>query len=120
MAEAEAAMAVALADGRALLTIENRDLRVAVVEHVAVDWPGVSELPEEANGHANGLRRRRGRLLAANVLIDAARLKLLAQGTSLPTAGLTRIGLAFEKGRVVVSGSLSAAGRDADFKARLR
>src|SRR5499427_6686792 len=125
MAEAEAAMALALADGRVLLTIANRDLRVAVVEHVAVDWPGISELPQgengkEETGHANGLRRRRGRLLAANFLIDGARLKLLAEGTSLPTAGLTRIGLSFEKGRVVVSGSVSAAGRDADFKARLR
>ena len=41
MADAEEeAMALALADGRALLTIENRDLGTALVEHVVVDWPG--------------------------------------------------------------------------------
>ena len=40
MADAEAAMALALADGRALLTIENRDLGTAVVEHVSVDVAG--------------------------------------------------------------------------------
>ena len=45
MADAEAAMALALADGRVQLTIENRDLGAAVVEHLSVDWPGVSALP---------------------------------------------------------------------------
>ncbi|HEY7374029.1 MAG TPA: hypothetical protein VIF57_17845, partial [Polyangia bacterium] len=122
MADAEAAIALALADGRVLLTIENRDLGPAVVERVAVDWPGVSRLPPgvDENGHQpNGLRRRRGRLLAANLLVDGPRLKLLTEATSLPE-GLTRIALTFEKGRVVVTGGVTAAGRDADFKARLR
>jgi tetratricopeptide (TPR) repeat protein len=122
MADAEAATALALADGRPLLTIENRDLGPAVVERIAVDWPGVS-LPEGERGESvepNGLRRRRGRLLAASLLLDAARLRRLAEGTSLPAAGLTRIALGFEKGRVVVTGTVSAAGREADFKARLR
>src|SRR5436190_21142412 len=100
---ADAAMALALADGRALLTIENRDLGRAIVEHVSVAWPGVSTLPE---GKPNGLRRRRGRLLAANLLVDAARLAQLAQGTALPT-GLIRLRPAFEKGRIVVSGTVS-------------
>jgi len=117
MADAEAAMALALADGRALLTIENRDLGAAVVEHMTVDWPDVSALPEP---QPDGLRRKRGRLRAANLLVDATRLKLLAEGTSLPSAGLTRIAVTFEKGRVIVSGGISAAGRDADFRARLR
>src|SRR3954471_2674767 len=114
MADAEAAMALALADGRALLTIENRDLGTAVVEHMSVEWPGVSTLPE--HGGPNGLRRRRGRLRAANLLIDGTRLALLAEATSLP-ADLTRVGLAFEKGRIVVNGAVSSGGRDADFKA---
>ena len=67
----------------------------------------------------DGLRRRRGRLRAANLLVDSKRLALLAEGTSLP-AGLTRIGLALEKGRIVVNGTVSGGGRDADFKARVR
>ena len=117
MADADAAMALALADGRALLTIENRDLGTAIVENVVVDWPGVSVLPE--TGRPNGLRKRRGRLRAANLLVDGGRLDLLAEGTALP-GGLTRIALTFEKGRLVVSGSVSAAGRDADFKGRVR
>ena len=117
MADAHAAMALALADGRALLTIENRDLGTAIVEHVAVDWPDVSVLPE--SGRPNGLRKRRGRLRAANLLVDGRRLDLLADGTALP-GGLTRVALTFEKGRLVVSGSVSAAGRDADFKGRVR
>src|SRR5262245_34011746 len=110
MADAPAAMALALADGRALLTIENRDLGPAVVEHVTVDWPGISALPDD--GRPNGLRSRRGRLRAASLLVDGPRLGRLAAATSLP-GGLTRIGLGFEKGRLVVSGSVAAAGRDA-------
>jgi tetratricopeptide (TPR) repeat protein len=117
MADAEAATALALADGRALLTIENRDLGAAVVEHVSVDWPGVSTLPEP--GRPNGLRRRRGRLLAANLLVDGARLAKLSGATPLP-AGLSRLALALEKGRLVVAGIAAATGREADFKARLR
>ena len=50
MADAEAAMALALADGRVQLTIENRDLGVAVVEHLSVDWPGVAALPSAETG----------------------------------------------------------------------
>jgi tetratricopeptide (TPR) repeat protein len=117
MADAQAAMALALADGRVLLTIENRDLGAAVVERVAVDWPGVSALPD--SGQPNGLRKRRGQLRAASLLVDDAHLGMLAEATSLPS-GLTRIRLAFEKGRLVASGSATAAGRDADFKARVR
>src|SRR5262245_61197828 len=117
MADAEAATALALADGRALLTIENRDLGAAVVEHVSVEWPGVSTLPEP--GRPNGLRRRRGRLLAASLLVDGARLAKLSGATPLP-AGLSRLALALEKGRLMVSGNAVAAGREADFKARLR
>jgi tetratricopeptide (TPR) repeat protein len=119
MADAEAAMALALADGRVQLTIENRDLGVAVVEHVSVDWPNVATLPRSETGQPNGLRRRRGRLRAANLLIDGKRLQMLAQATTLPEA-LTSIRLVFEKGRLIVAGGVSAAGRDADFKARLR
>src|SRR5438552_3883783 len=119
MADAEAAMALALADGRVQLTIENRDLGVAVVEHVSVDWPGVAALPPGDPGQPNGLRRRRGRLRAANLLVDGQRLQTLAQAAALPE-GLTRIRLAFEKGRLIVAGGVSAAGRTADFKARIR
>lgn len=119
MADAEAAMALSLADGRVQLTIENRDLGVAVVEHMSVDWPGIAKLPEGEGGQPNGLRRRRGHLRAANLLIDSKRLQALAHGTVLPE-GLTAVRLAFEKGRIVVAGSVSAAGRDADFKARIR
>ena len=70
-------------------------------------------------GQPNGLRRRRGRLRAANLLLDGKRLQTLAQATALPEA-LTSIRLAFEKGRLIVAGGVSAAGRDADFKARIR
>jgi len=117
VADAESAMGLALADGRARLTIENRDLGTAVVEHIAVEWPGVTTLPEP--GHPNGLRRRRGQLLAANLLVDGKRLQALAVATPLPE-NLTRMRLAFEKGRMIVAGGVSAAGRDADFKARIR
>ena len=109
--------ALALADGRVRLTIENRDLGTAVVEHIAVDWPGITTLPEP--GHPNGFRRRRGQLQSANLLVDGKRLQALAVATLLPEH-LTRIRLAFEKGRMIVAGGVSAAGRDADFKARIR
>ena len=56
---------------------------------------------------------------AANLLVDGKRLQSLAQGTALPE-GLTSVRLAFEKGRIIVAGGVSAAGRDADFKARIR
>src|SRR6188768_1893661 len=120
MADAEEeAMALALADGRVQLTIENRDLGLAVVEHMAIDWPGIATLPPSDGSAPNGLRRRRGRLRAANLLIDGKRLQTLAEGTALPET-LTSIRLAFEKGRIVVAGRVSAAGRDADFKARIK
>jgi hypothetical protein len=117
MADAEVPMALSLADGRVHLTIENRDLGVAVVEQLSIDWPGVATLPP--TGQPNGLRRRRGRLRTANLLVDAKRLQALAQGTALPE-GLTSIRLAFQKGRIIVAGGVSAAGRDADFNARIR
>jgi tetratricopeptide (TPR) repeat protein len=117
MADADQAMNLALAGGRVQLTIENRDLGAAVIEHISVDWPGVSTLPEA--GHPNGLRRRRGRLRAANLLVDGKRLQSIAQGIALPET-LTRMRLVFEKGRIVVAGAVAASGREADFKARIR
>jgi hypothetical protein len=117
MADADAAMALALADGRALLTIENRDLGTALVEHVVVDWPGVSRCPitDARTGCASA-----GAGCASRTSSSTGRASTCwRKGTSLP-GGLTRISLAFEKGRIVVSGGVSAAGRDADFKGRVR
>jgi len=107
MADADAATTLALSDGRVQLTIENRDLGAAVIEHLSVDWPGVATLPED--GRPNGLRRRRGRLRAANLLVDGKRLQSIAAGIALPET-LTRMRLVFEKGRIVVAGAVAAAG----------
>ena len=120
MADAEAAMALALADGRALLTIENRDLGTAVVEHVVGGLAGRLHPARETDARtacAGGAAALR----AANLLVDGKRLALLAEGTSPCPPALTRIRLAFEKGRLDRQRAASrAAGRDADFKARVR
>ena len=111
-------MALALADGRALLTIENRDSggRSSSTSR----WRGPASRPCPSRDQPNGLRRRRGRLLAANLLVDAAPCWPLAQGTALP-AGLTRLRPAVREGPAWSSaGTRDGGGREADFKARLR
>jgi len=117
MTDADVAISLALADGRARLTVGRCDLGAAVVERVEVEWPEVSQLP--ADGSANGLRRRRGRLLAANMLIEGARLDERFANTPVAADGISRVGVSLENGRIMVSGQVAAAGRDADFKARL-
>ena len=119
MADAEAAMDLPRGRPRAADDRKPRSGHGRGGAHVG-GVAGVSTLPEGGQGgRPNGLRRRRGHLRAANLLVDGTRLALLAEGTSLPT-GLTRIGLAFGKGRIVVNGAVSGGGRDADFKARVR
>ena len=70
MADTTAAMALALVDGRAVLTVAARDLGPVLVERLEVEWPGTRRALAIAE-----LRNRRGVLRAATLVIDRARLE---------------------------------------------
>ena len=67
MADAVPAMALALVDGRAILTVTARELGPLIVERLEVEWPG----PRKSLAVAE-LRNRRGQLRAATLIIDRA------------------------------------------------
>src|SRR5450432_2381271 len=96
MADAAAAMALALVDGRAILTVAARDLGPVLVERLEVEWPG----PRRALAVAE-LRNRRGHLRAATLVIDRTRLESQLRAAQLP---LGQLGVALEPGRLVLSG----------------
>ncbi|HXT96290.1 MAG TPA: tetratricopeptide repeat protein [Polyangia bacterium] len=110
MADAAPAMALALVDGRAVLTVVGRDLGPVLVERLEVEWPGARNALAIAQ-----LRNRRGRLRVASLIIDRARIddRIAARG---PAAG--ELGVALEPGRMVLSGNGNHGGAEA-FSARL-
>src|SRR5450432_4553222 len=108
MADAAAAMALALVDGRAILTVAARDLGPVLVERLEVEWPGTRRALAVAE-----LRNRRGRLRAATLVIDRARIESQVAAAQLQTGSL---GVTLEPGRLVVSGQSNGA---AAFSARL-
>jgi tetratricopeptide (TPR) repeat protein len=120
VSEAASAMTLALVDGHARLTVEGRDLGPAVLQRLEVDWPGVTDLPAPREGGpvGNGIRKRRGLLRAATLFIAAEGLRGRLGGIALPP-GLERLGIAFEMGRIAVSGRVAAEERAADFTAHL-
>ncbi|HVV48801.1 MAG TPA: tetratricopeptide repeat protein [Polyangia bacterium] len=113
MPDAAPAMALALVGGRAVLTVAARDLGPALVERLEIEWPG----PRQALALAK-LRNRRGRLRAASLIIDRARVDSRIAGAQ-PTSG--HLDVALEPGRLVLSGHTAAgeAGAAAAFSARL-
>ena len=103
MADAEVAIALALADGRARLTIETRDLGAAVVEQVVGRLARTSPSCP-TTGAPNGLRSRRGRLLAANLLVDGSASTSGWPRRRSPPTGCRASRVTLEKGRVMVPG----------------
>ncbi len=99
MADAAAAMALALVDGRAILTVAARDLGPVLVERLEVEWPGTRRALA-----VDELRNRRGRLRAATLVIDRARLESQVAGAQLPAG---RLGVMLEPDRLVLSGGQS-------------
>jgi len=81
MADAMAAMALALVDGRAILTVAARDLGPVLVERLEVEWPGARSALAVSE-----LRNRRGHLRAATLVIDRARLESQLAAATLPAA----------------------------------
>jgi tetratricopeptide (TPR) repeat protein len=99
MADATPAMALALVDGRAVLTVTARELGPVMVERLEVEWPG----PRTSLAIAE-LRNRRGQLRAATLIIDRAGVESRVAGAKTPAGGL---GIALEPGRIVVTGRAS-------------
>ena len=95
MADATAAMALALVEGRAILTVAACDLGPVLVERLEVEWPGTRKALAVAE-----LRNRRGRLRAATLAIDRTRLESRLQAAKLP---LGQLGVALEPGHLVLS-----------------
>jgi tetratricopeptide (TPR) repeat protein len=109
MADTTAAMALALVDGRAVLTVAARDLGPVLVERLEVEWPGTRRALAVAE-----LRNRRGLLRAATLVIDRARLESQLGAAKLSAGGLSghladHLAVALEPGRLVVSGRSNGA-----------
>jgi len=117
MADAMAAMALSLVDGRAILTVAARDLGPVLVERLEVEWPGARSALAVSE-----LRNRRGHLRAATLVIDRARLESQLAAAKLPSG---QLGVALEPGRLVLSGRGSgsngsnSSNRSTAFSARL-
>ena len=116
MADTTAAMALALVDGRAILTVAARDLGPVLVERLEIEWPGTRRALAIAE-----LRNRRGVLRAATLVIDRARVESQLRDAKLssdhPSGRLSdHLGVALEPGRLVFSGRGNGAGA---FSARL-
>jgi tetratricopeptide (TPR) repeat protein len=121
MADAAPAMALALEDGRALLTVAARDLGQVVVERVEVEWPAPREAiaPHTSAVTIDGLRNRRGRLRLAKLVIDRARLEKRVAGTKLPVGEILDLRVTLEPGEILLSGRAETNGRPSPFAARL-
>ena len=114
MADTTAAMALALVDGRAVLTVAARDLGPVLVERLEVEWPGTRKALAVAE-----LRNRRGLLRAATLVIDCARLESQLRDARLASGQLA---VALEPGRLVLTGrgeGQNGNGASAGFSARL-
>jgi tetratricopeptide (TPR) repeat protein len=95
MADAAAAMALALVDGRAILTVAACDLGPVLVERLEVEWPGTRRALAVAE-----LRNRRGHLRAATLVVDRTRLESQLRAAKLP---LGQLAVGLEPGRLVLS-----------------
>jgi tetratricopeptide (TPR) repeat protein len=105
MADTTAAMALALVDGRAVLTVAARDLGPVLVERLEIEWPGTRRALAVAE-----LRNRRGLLRAATLVIDRTRLESQLQAAKLSSEGPSdHLGVALEPGRLVLSGRSNGA-----------
>jgi tetratricopeptide (TPR) repeat protein len=121
MADAPPAMALALVDGRARLTVTARDLGPVLVERVEVEWPDPDQRLAADPGALtlDGLRNRRGRLRVARLVVDRARLDSRVAAAKVPAGQITGLGVTLEPGRVVLEGRAGAHGRESAFAARL-
>ncbi len=100
MPEAQPSMALAQADGRAVLTVTGRDAGPFLVERIEVEHPGV-----RASAPAQ-LRNRRGRLLGATLVADRARLERRLRALSGPDPEAK---LVLEPGALAVNGASGSA-----------
>ena len=98
MADAAAAMAFTLVDGRGVLTIAARDLGPLLVERLEVEWPGARDVRA-----ATELRNRRGRLCGATLILDGAQVAERVAAARIPGRGAGTLGAALEPGRIVLS-----------------
>jgi tetratricopeptide (TPR) repeat protein len=96
MADAAPAMALALVDGRAILTVTGRELGPVMVERLEVEWPG----PRKSLAVAE-LRNRRGQLRSATLIFDRAGVESRVAEAKLPNGSL---GVTLEPGHIVVTG----------------
>ena len=119
MADTTAAMALALVDGRAVLTVAARDLGPVLVERLEIEWPGTRRALAVAE-----LRNRRGLLRAATLVIDRARLESRLAAANVSSSSRSGqiagpLAIALEPGRLVLSGSDNGGNGSSAFSARL-
>jgi tetratricopeptide (TPR) repeat protein len=99
LADAASAMALAFQDGRALLTIAPRDLGPLRVERLEIDFPAAADRPAAASD----LQNRRGRLLAARLVIDRAQLERRLAEAPPPPGRADQLGLSLGHGEILLA-----------------
>ena len=104
---------LSVVDGRAALAVAPRELAaLASLERMEIAVPGDPSLgPERA-------RLRRGRLQAAVITVDEARLRAALPVAALAAAGVDDLRVGLADGWVRLRGRATVDGRQADFTAR--
>ena len=109
---------LALVDGRATLAVAPRPLaRVASLASMEITLP-TPRAAGDAPVTLADAPRRRGRLRAAVITIDGARLGAALDATALDARGVSDVRLELADGHVRLRGRASVDGRQADFTAR--
>ena len=107
-------IALSIVDGRAALAVAPRALAtLATLAKMEIAVPGAAPAPERA-------RLRRGRLQAAVITVDEARLRAAVAPEALADGGVSDLRVSLADGVIGVQGRATAGGRQADFTARAR
>ena len=107
-------IALSIVDGRAALAVAPRALAaLATLTKMEIAVPGAAPAPERA-------RLRRGRLQAAVITIDEARLGAAVPAEALADEGVSDLRVSLADGSIRLRGLAALGGRRADFTARAR
>jgi tetratricopeptide (TPR) repeat protein len=118
---ADEGIAVSTVDGGPALAVAPRALaELASLDRMEVTLPPTRAGDGTAALTIEGARRRRGRLRAAVITVDAARLSAAFAPRALAELGISELRLALAEGYVRLRAHAKIKDREADFTARVR
>jgi tetratricopeptide (TPR) repeat protein len=116
----EAGIAVSVVDGSPALAVAPRALaELASLDRMEVTLPPLRVTGGDAAVTLDGARRRRGRLRAAVITVDAARLSAALAPRALAELGISELRLGIAEGHVRLRAHARIEDREADFTARV-